>query len=196
MSYQVSRLPANDKTDQHLHQMELNFAPEVIGGFIDIALQTVEDQGKATAPVLSGATRDSIIHYMIDVLSGECIVGVPYALPIEYGYMSRGGKRVPGKNYFRPAARNGYDLLKKMLKDFIAMNAAGITPTPTHRAVAGGGGERAHKYQYKRISTTGKSTYYYTPGAQGRFTTPLRRGPGKSQPSFARVRGGRTPRRF
>ena len=194
MSYQVSKLPQNDKFAAHMKQMEMNFAPEVIGGFIDIALQNVEDVARGNAPVLRGALRDSIIHYMIDLMSGECIVGVPYALPVEYGYMSRGGKRIPGRNFFRPAATGGYQLLLRMLKQFIGENVKGIAPTPSHRATAGG--QRSHKYLYKTVTSTGKIKYYYSPGTQVRRTTPLFRGPGKSQPSFARIRGGRLPRRF
>lgn len=191
MSYQVSRLPNNDKFGAHMNQMLINFGPTSIGSFIDIALQNVEDLARAAAPIRSGALRDSIQHYMISELSGECIVAAPYALPVEYGYMSRGGNRVAGKNFFRPAARAGHALLIDMLKKFIASNVRGIVPTPSHVGKMGG-----HKYLYKTVTSTGKMKYYYSPGVQTRFTTPLRRGPGKSQPSFARVRGGRLPRRF
>ena len=194
MSYSVSKLPESDKFYAHMKQMQINFAPEVIGGFIDIALQAVEDTARGNAPVLRGTLRDSIIHYMINVMAGECIVGVSYGLPVEYGYMSKGGKRIPGKNFFRPAATAGYQLLLKMLKDFVGENVKGIAPTPSHRAAAGG--QRPHKYLYKRVNAEGKITYYYSPGTQTRFTTPLKRGAGKAQPSFGRVRGGRVPRRF
>lgn len=195
MAYVVSKLPENDKFAAHMKQMEMNFAAEVIGGFIDIALQYVEDTGRGNAPVDKGTLRDSIIHYMISVMAGECIVGVPYGMPVEYGYMSRGGRRIPGKNFFRPAARGGFELLKRMLKQFIGENAKGIAPTPAHRAAAGGS-QKAHKFLYKTQTSVGKPKYYYSPGTQVRRTTPLIRGPGKSQPSFGRVRGGRLPRRF
>jgi hypothetical protein len=194
MSYRASALPGNDKFKQHMQQMEMNFAAEVIGGFIDIALQFVEDKSRSSAPVQRGTLRDSISHYMTSLLAGECIVAVPYALPVEYGYMSRGGRRVPGRNFFRPAALDGFNMLKDMLKKFIGDNVKGPAATPGHKATVGGGG-RPHKYLYK--VTTGSGTkYYYSPGTQTRFTTPLKRGPGKSQPSFGKIRGGRLPRRF
>lgn len=194
MVFRASELPDNAKFGAHMKQMEMNFAPEVIGGFIDIALQAVEDESRANAPVDRGILRDSIQHYMIAVMAGECIVAAPYGIPVEYGYMSRGGKRIHGRNFFRPAVVNGYKLLLDMLKKFIGENVRGKAPTPAHRAAAGG--QRPHKYLYKRVNADGKTTYYYSPGVTTRFTTPLKRGPGKSQPSFGRVRGGRTPRRF
>ena len=192
MSYTVSKLPGNENFKKHMTQMEINFGASVIGGFIDIALQLVEDEARGNAPVDRGTLRDSIQHYMISELAGECVVGVAYGMPVEYGYTSRGGNRIAGKNFFRPAVTNGFMLLKKMFKDFIGENVKGPAPTPAHRGTVG----RTHKYLYKRVGSTGKTTYYYSPGTQTRFTTPLRRGPGKSQPSFGRVRGGRTPRRF
>ena len=50
-----------------------------IGEIINFALAQIEVEAKSKAPVLTGRLRDSIVHFMLNDLSGECTALAPYA---------------------------------------------------------------------------------------------------------------------
>jgi hypothetical protein len=148
----------------HISTMQRNFTAQPIGQIVDIALQQVQDEAQGNAPVFTGTLRGSIQHQMTGPTAGECFVGVDYAAAQEFGFIAKNGNRIPGKNYFSPAAIHGRLALIKMLQDFAKLNA---THDGAKRAASslqppsGRKGAVSHKFLYKRLTGAGKPTYVY-----------------------------------
>jgi hypothetical protein len=137
--------------------MSTAFQAFEIAEIINYALQNVVDLAYAKAPVFTGALRSSINHVMLSDYSGEAFVGVPYAAAQEYGFMTKNGVRIPGKNYFMPAAMAGQKLLITELRKYIAANATGKKVEPPHAQKGGG---RGKKYQFKEVTGAGVRYHY------------------------------------
>jgi hypothetical protein len=157
-----------------------------IGEIINFALAQVETEAKSQAPVFTGALRNSIVHYMINDFSGECIVGVPYAAAQEYGYTTPSGGRVPGKNYFMPAAMHGQKTLIAELNKYIATACKGQVDAKPPKAAKGtrGGLSSARKYQFKQATGAG-TRYIYAKTTQASKFRMIRKPGGRKQPTTA-----------
>lgn len=164
-----------------------------IGEIINFALAQVETEAKSKAPVRTGRLRDSIVHYMISDLSGECIAQAPYAAAQEWGYTAASGGHIPGKNYFTPAAMHGRQTLITELNKYLIAATKGTKPTAPHaaRGSRGGGGSGTHKYLQK-ISTGAGTRYVYAKTTTAtKFRLRLKPG-GRKSPgtSFSRKKPG------
>jgi len=137
--------------------METAFQAHEIAEIINYALQNVVDLAYSKAPVLTGTLRSSINHVMLSDYSGEAFVGVPYAAAQEYGFITKNGARIPGKNYFMPAAMAGQKLLITELRKYIAANSDGRKVEPPHAQKGGG---RGRKYLYKEVTGAGVRYHY------------------------------------
>lgn len=179
---------------QRFTNMTGNFDPHNISEIVNFCLQSVEDGAKSSAPVLSGFLKDSISHYMISegfpTISGECFVGAEYGAAVEFGYVGRGGDRVPGRNYFTPNAIKGQNLFRKMMNDFIRQNSLGQKVAIP--SASKGKGKKPTKFQFKQKTGAG-TRYKYAPD-RGTITRRFFIGQpgGRKQPgtSFGRPRGG------
>ncbi|GEM_PF-4850081 len=143
--------------------------PVNIGEIINFALSNVESEAQGRAPVLTGRLRDSIVHYMLNEFSGECIALAPYANAQENGFTTSRGANIPGKHYFMPAAIHGAKILTDEMNKYIAAVVKGLRPTVPRgdKGSRGGGGgvarshgQAAHKYLQK-ISTGAGFRYVY-----------------------------------
>lgn len=174
----------------HLMTMQRNFTAGIIGQFIDIALQAVEDEAKGNAPVLTGRLRDSIVHQMLSDNAGICFVGVDYGAAQEWGYHNRAGVFVPGKNYFAPAVIHGKKLLMDMLTKYVQQNSTPAgAKTASSQGPRGTGGTRGtgtgpHKYLYK-VQTGSRTRYVY-----GKKDQTITRRTFRRKPTFRQQKGG------
>lgn len=150
--------------------MQTNIQAHNIAEIVNFALVEVEDGAKSSVPVVTGTTRDSINHFMTSedfpIISGECFVGVPWAAALEFGYISRSGAHVAGKNFFTPNAIKGRATFNKMMHDYIKQVCVAVGPinVPTARK----GGKGGHKYQFVEITSTGQKRYHYATKGQTR----------------------------
>lgn len=158
-----------------------------IGEIINFALAQIEVEAKSKAPVLTGALRDSIVHYMITDLSGECLVQVPYAAAQEYGFTTPGGFHVPGKKYFTPAAIHGKATFLTELNKYLKTALTGVVVRPPRapRGSRGGGGGASggvHKYLQKIRTGAGYRYVYAKTTVPTKFRFQANPG-GRKQPS-------------
>lgn len=144
-----------------LKNVEIGLQNHEIGEVINYVCSIVANQAKAAAPVRTGRLRDSIVYYMNNELSGEVAAVAPYASAVEYGYTKKNGTRVPGANFFRPAAIMGGKLLKtELLKYTIAITKGEKVKPPTAPRTSGKG-STSHKYLYK-MKVGGRTRYVYS----------------------------------
>jgi hypothetical protein len=179
---------------QRFKNAELNLQAFEIGEIINWALDGVKMEAQSRAPVRTGTLRNSIINYMISDTAGECVVLAPYGAAVEFGYVAKGGKRVPGQNYFTPAAIHGAQMLTNELKLYVVKAYQGQRIQPKHAARTGGGkGSSSHKYLYK-IQTGSGSKYVYSKKSTTvtSFRPLLYPGPGKTFPKQRSRRRSRT----
>jgi hypothetical protein len=155
--------------EQRFKIMSTAFQSFEIAEIINYALQQVVDLAYMKAPVFTGALRASINHVMLSDYSGEAFVGVPYAAAQEYGFVTKQGARIPGKNYFMPAAMAGQKTLIAELKKYVAANAAGKKTAPPHAQKGGGTRGGGRKYQYKEITGAGVRYHYAKTTASTKF---------------------------
>lgn len=140
---------------------ELNLQPHEIGEIINWALDGVKMEAQKNAPVRTGTLRNSIINYMINEFAGECVALAPYAGAVEFGYVNKAGKSVPGRKYFTPAAVHGAKALVDELKLYTVKSFQGARLKPRSAARSSGKGDIGHKYLYK-VSTGSGFRYVYS----------------------------------
>jgi len=175
--------------NKHIGDMKLNFAPAPIGQMVEIALQQVQDEAQSNAPVRTGALRDSITHQMLAVTTGVCFVGVDYGAAQEFGFVTKQGAHIPGKNYFRPAAMHGKQSLLAMLKRYVQLNLTPGGAASARNSISGlrgkGGTSRfGHKYQFKSQTGAGRKYQY------GKKRTTVTSYKFRGRPSIRQQRGG------
>lgn len=170
-----------------------NFEAWRISEIIKYCLQTIVDEARGRAPVQTGFLRDSIDFIMLSEnfpnIIGEAFVGAEYGAAVEYGYVSQSGSKIPGANYFMPAAIRGRKTFQDMIKQYIKAVVQGV---PFNPPASRSGGSKRTKFMQKQ-KTGGKTRYIYGPkrGTKGRFFNTLKPS-GRKQPSnrFSRRFGG------
>jgi hypothetical protein len=182
-----------DELSQRFATMQNDVQNAQIGEIINFALAQVEGEAKSKAPVRTGRLRDSIVHYMISDLSGECVAQAPYAGAQEYGFIGKNGQRIPGKNYFMPAAMHGKQTLIAELNKYLIAACQGRHPQAPRaaRGARGSGTGGVHKYLQKIQTGAGTRYVYAKTTAATKFRFQGKPG-GRKQPStkFQRKKPG------
>lgn len=176
--------------------MQDNISDKNIGEILNWGLNEVEVGAKAAAPVLTGRLRDSIVHYMISDLSGECAAMAPYAGAQEYGFITGSGANISGKNYFRPSAMRGTKVTIVALNKYLIDATKGVKVAPPTAARGSRSSSGAKKYQYKQLTGAGTRYVYAKTTQPTKFRFQGRPG-GRKQPStsFQRPKPGIGARR-
>jgi hypothetical protein len=106
MSFSVKIL--EDTATQMLKSVSENLQAKVHERILNVGHAWIVPYSQSICPVDTGYLRSTIFFEPVGILEFSFGASADYAMPVELGHMSRGGRFIPPQSFIRPAIETYY----------------------------------------------------------------------------------------